>query len=78
MLFRSETTLRWAEGASPLVLLVGEADATAIRQAARILLRYTRAAKGLPAMISLQRDNVRSELQVLHDLTEEELERLRI
>lgn len=73
-----ETTLRWAEGGGPLVLLVGEVDEPALRQAARILLRYTRAAKGELALISLQRDNVRSELQVLHDLAEEELEQLRI
>lgn len=73
-----ETTLRWLDGASPLVLLVGEADEMAVRQAGRILLRYTRAPKGETGRLSLQRDNVRSELQVLHDLTEEELEQLRI
>ena len=73
-----ETTLRWLDGASPLVLMVGEADETAIRQAGRILLRYTKAPRGEAGRLSLQRDNVRSELQVLHDLTEQELEQLRI
>lgn len=73
-----ETTLRWLEGPSPLVLLEGEPTEADIVQAGRILLRYTRALRGAAGAISLQRDGVRSELRVLHDLEEEELERLRI
>jgi tRNA U34 2-thiouridine synthase MnmA/TrmU len=73
-----ETTLRWLDGASPLVLMVGEADETAIRQAGRILLRYTKSPKGETGCISVQRDGKRSEISVVHDLDENELERLRI
>lgn len=73
-----ETTLRWMEGGSPLVLLVGEADQVAIQLAGKILLRYTKAARGLAGRISLQTDGRRSELHVVNDLQEEELERLRI
>lgn len=73
-----ETTLRWADGGGPLVLLVGEADQAAIDLAGRILLRYTKAAKGMMGRLSVQKDGRRSELQVVNDLQEEELERLRI
>lgn len=75
---RGETTLRWADGGGPLVLLVGEADQAATELAGRILLRYTKAAKGKLGRLSVQKDGRRSELQVLNDLQEEELERLRI
>ncbi|MBV5337115.1 MAG: hypothetical protein J0653_03845, partial [Deltaproteobacteria bacterium] len=36
-----EATLRWMDGSSPLVLLVGEPDEESLRQAGRVLLRYT-------------------------------------
>lgn len=73
-----ETSLRWLSGASPLVLLVGEADDAATVLAGRILLRYTKAPKGEPARISLQVDGQRSEIECLNDLREDELERLRL
>ncbi|MGB4598858.1 MAG: hypothetical protein WBI04_02665 [Trichlorobacter sp.] len=73
-----EITLRWADGGGPLVLLVGEADDAAVRLAARILLRYTRAAKQAPARLSVQQDGQRSEISVVNDLLEEELESLRL
>lgn len=73
-----ETTLRWADGASPLVLLVGEPDGQALEQAGRILLRYTKAPKGSPGRLSVQKDGKRHEMTVLNDLMEDELERLRI
>lgn len=73
-----ETTLRWMDGASPLVLLLGEPQQADLLQAGRILLRYTKAAKGEAACISLQVDGKRSEISVLNDLQEGELERFRI
>jgi len=73
-----ETSLRWMDGAGPLVLLVGEPDETAIRQAGRILLRYTKVTKGASACLSLQTDGARSEIEVVNDLLEDELERLRV
>lgn len=74
----AEITLRWMDGAGPLVLLVGEADEQSIRQAGRILLRYTKAAKGEDARLSMLADGVLSEISVVNDLSEDELERLRI
>ena len=73
-----ETTLRWAEGGGPLVLVVGEMDETALQLAGRVLLRYTRAPKGEPARLSVQKDGQRTELAVVNDLQEAELEALRI
>lgn len=73
-----ETTLRWMDGASPLVLLVGEPTEVDLLQAGRLLLRYTKAAKGEAACLSLQVDGNRSEISVMNDLQEDELERLRI
>jgi tRNA U34 2-thiouridine synthase MnmA/TrmU len=73
-----ETSLRWMDGAGPLVLLVGKPDETAIRQAGRILLRYTKVNKGEAACLSLQTDGTRSEIEVVNDLLEDELERLRV
>jgi hypothetical protein len=73
-----ETTLRWLDGSSPIVLLVGDADDAAVALAGRILLRYTKAVKGEPGCVSAQRDGKCSEKSVVHDLDENELERLRI
>jgi hypothetical protein len=73
-----ETTLRWMDGASPLVLLVGEPLETDLQQAGRILMRYTKAAKGESARVSLQVDGKQTEISVLNDLQEDELERFRI
>ncbi|MGE3259651.1 MAG: hypothetical protein AB7I29_12420, partial [Geobacter sp.] len=65
-------------GGGPLVLLVGEPDQTAIQLAGRILLRYTKAPKGEPGRLSVQKDGRRSELTVVNDLQEPELDSLRI
>ncbi len=73
-----ETTLRWADGGGPLVLVVGETDESALRLAGRVLLRYTRAPKGEPARLSVQKDGRRTDLAVVNDLQEAELEGLRI
>lgn len=73
-----ETTLRWMDGASPLVLLVGRPQEDDIISAGRILLRYTKAAKGEAAWLSVQIDGKRSEIRVVNDLQEDELEQLRI
>ena len=74
----AETTLRWAEGGGPLVLLVGQPLEQDILQAGRVLLRYTRAPRGEAGRLSVQRDGRRWEVSVVNDLVEEELERLRI
>lgn len=73
-----EITLQWPDGGGPLVLLVGTPQSEDIRMAARILLRYTRAPKGERARVMLQQDGAESELSLLHDITDEELEQLRI
>lgn len=73
-----ETTLRWLDGSSPIVLLAGVPDQAAIHLAGRILLRYTRAPKGEPACLSIQTDADQSRIMALNDLLEDELERLRV
>ena len=73
-----EVTLRWLDGASPLVLLVGVPQESDIALACRILLRYTKAAKAEPARISMQQDGKRTERTAVNDLAESELETVRI
>ena len=73
-----ETILRWLDGSSPLVLLMGEPRQVDLVQAGRILMRYTKAAKGETARLSVQIDGNQSEINVLNDLQEDELERFRI
>jgi hypothetical protein len=73
-----ETILRWLDGSSPLVLLIGEPRQVDLVQAGRILMRYTKAAKGETARLSVQIDNNQSEINILNDLLEDELERFRI
>lgn len=73
-----ELTVRWAEGASPLALLVGAPTEHDLQQAARVVLRYTKAPKGEPGRISVQKDGRRHEITAVNDLVEGELERLRI
>lgn len=73
-----ETTLRWAEGASPMVLMLGSCEPLSVKTASRVLLRYTKAPKGAEAVVSVQTEGQRSDLHVMNDLVEDELERLRI
>jgi hypothetical protein len=73
-----ESTLRWLDGSSPIVLLVGEPQEIDLNQAGRILLRYTKAPKGESAHLSALVDGQRSDIFVVNDLAEDELERLRI
>lgn len=73
-----ETSLRWADGAGPMVLLLGSADESAVSLAGRVLLRYTKAPKGEKAKLSVQKDGERSELFMLNDMSGEELEGIRI
>lgn len=73
-----ETSLRWMDGSSPLALLLGESCEADLLQAGRILLRYTKAARGEAACLGVQVDGHCSKISVLNDLQEDELEQLRI
>jgi hypothetical protein len=73
-----ETTMIWMDGASPLLLLVGEPQENDLLQAGRILLRYTRASRGEPGRISVHTEGTHSVMHVVHDLEDGELERLRV
>lgn len=73
-----EATVRWLGGGSPMLLLVGKPVTEDIETAGRIALRYTRAPKGENCRLSIMRNGSLQEFDVLNDMEENELERLRI
>jgi tRNA-uridine 2-sulfurtransferase len=73
-----EATLRWLEGSSPLGLVTGAIDPALLETAAGILLRYTKADKGMKCAIHLVAGEAESSLSVVNDFTEERIEALRI
>ena len=73
-----ETTVRWLGGGSPMLLLVGRPDASDFELAARIVLRYTRAEKAVECRMSMMNRGQFTEFAVINDITDEEIEKLRV
>lgn len=73
-----EAALRWKEGPSPLAALMGESSEELLERAAQILLRYTKAEAGAPALLSVQREGAESELRTLNAMDEAAVESLRL
>ncbi len=73
-----EAAVRWLGGGSPMLLLVGEPDASDIELAGRIVLRYTKAPKGDSCPMSMMKDGRLKEFTAVNDMGEDELERLRL
>lgn len=73
-----ETTIFWPGGGSPLVLLVGQPEQDDVILAAQILLRYTRAPKGEQVQVTVRQGVEETGLMALNNISEEELEQLRI
>ena len=74
----SDTTMRWLGGASPMGLVIGEADEADLRLAGRLVMRYTKAERGQTVRLSAYCGETRYELQVVHDIEEQELEQQRV
>ena len=73
-----ETSLRWVDGGSPVGVLMGAQDHALLEEAARILLRYTRADQGATCRVEVTTDGVQRLLEVSHLYTEAEIEKIRI
>ena len=70
--------LRWLDGGSPLGVVVGEVDDELLENAAKILLRYTRAAGGEECRVVVIREGIEEILPVRNDYGESQVELLRI
>ncbi len=73
-----ETSIFWMDGNTPAGVIIGEQDENSVHLASRILLRYTRAATGVPCRIEAKIDGKNRVLTITHDITEETITELRI
>jgi tRNA U34 2-thiouridine synthase MnmA/TrmU len=73
-----DATLRWLGGGSPLCVVTGEIRSDLLEIAARILLRYTKAASGSECSIAAVVDGTESRLAVVHEFDEGRIERFRV
>lgn len=73
-----EAAMRWLDGSSPLGLVTGIIDAPLLKTAAEILLRYTKAAKGVDCTVNVASGPEETNLTVLNNMEEDRFEALRI
>ncbi len=73
-----DATLRWLGGGSPLCVVTGEIRSDLLEMAARILLRFTKAASGSECSIAVVVDGTESRLAVVHEFDEGRIERFRV
>ena len=73
-----ETALSWLDGKSPLGVITGNQDSECLDLACRILIRYTRAEAGAVCRIRMIRNGEESILPVTNDISEADIEDLRI
>ncbi|RNC72225.1 MAG: hypothetical protein ED859_02495 [Desulfuromonadales bacterium] len=73
-----EASLRWVEGSSPLGVVMGKVDDSALESAAKILLRYTRAEVGHQCTVKVVVDGDERLMAVENGFTEESIEQYRV
>lgn len=73
-----DTAFRWDQGGSPLGLLLGEATASALQTAGKILLRYTRCEPQADARLKILGSDVERYFTTGNDFTAADSERFRI
>lgn len=73
-----EATLRWLDGSSPLCVVVGSIDIPLLETAARILLRYVKAAKDTPCTVKVVTGSEETNMTVSNEFSEERIEEFRI
>ena len=73
-----ETSFRWIEGGSPLGVITGEVSDSLLQDAARILLRYTKAEAGQECTVKVLRDGDEQLIQISNDFSETRIEGFRI
>jgi len=73
-----EASIRWLEGGSPLGVVMGPVTPESLDIAARIILRYTKAAPGQTCSMKVVRDSGEERLSATNDFTDADVERFRI
>jgi len=73
-----EATLRWIEGSSPLGVVTGQITAELLDTAAKIVLRYTKAAFGSECGVKVIRDQAESRISVTHEYDDARIEEFRV
>jgi tRNA-uridine 2-sulfurtransferase len=74
-----EVMIRWIEGSSPMGVVTGEINPGLLELAARILLRYTKAATGARCSIKVMiEDGGESRFSVNHEFDDSQIEQYRI
>ena len=72
------TAIRWAEGSSPVGVVLGRQDEELVAQAARIMLRYTKAEAGAECTVKAVGDGRQQLLSVINDISETAVEPYRV
>jgi tRNA-specific 2-thiouridylase len=75
---QGEAALRWKDGMSPLVALMGESSPELLERAAQILLRYTKAEPGATATVTITCDSAETEISTDNAMDEAAVESLRL
>ena len=73
-----EAALRWEEGGSPLTVVMGKLDVTVLETAAKILLRYTKAAPAQECTIKVVADSSEKQMIVKNEFSETKIEEFRV
>lgn len=73
-----EAIIRWDEGSSPLTVVMGKLDEAKLENAAKILLRYTRAEPGQECTIKVVIDSIEKQIIVKNEFSETKIEEYRV
>jgi tRNA U34 2-thiouridine synthase MnmA/TrmU len=73
-----EATMRWIEGSSPLGVVTGQITAELLDTAAKIVLRYTKAAPGSKCGVKSILDQAESRITVTHEYDDARIEEFRV
>jgi tRNA U34 2-thiouridine synthase MnmA/TrmU len=73
-----EANVRWLDGGGPLGVIFGEANASALETAAKIVLRYTKAEKGKECQVKAVIDGNECLMKITNSFEESDMESLRI
>jgi tRNA-specific 2-thiouridylase len=73
-----ETAFRWDGGGGPLGVLLGAATEETLQTAGKILLRYTRAERNIPAKLGIVSSAAGTSFSCFNEFTSEDIERFRI
>jgi tRNA-specific 2-thiouridylase len=78
MLLPGEAYLRWCDGSGPLGIVTGDRDDEMISSAAKILLRYTKAAAGAECRVKVKWEGGESVVTVMNEFDDGKIEEFRV